>query len=49
MDVRLNYVYDRFSNDDWTWTTWTYTDGTQLTQSPTQKVHFIGISGYYRF
>ena len=47
--VRLDYIYDRFSTDDWTWTTWTYTDGTQLTQSPTQKVHFIGISGYYRF
>ncbi len=47
--VRLNYVYDRYSTDDWTWTTWTYSDGTQLTQSPTQKVHFIGISGYYRF
>ena len=47
--VRLDYIYDRFKTDDWTWTTWTYTDGTQLTQNPTQTVHFIGLSGYYRF
>lgn len=47
--VRLDYIYDRFSTDDWTWATWTYTDGTQLTQSPTQKVHFLGVSGYYQF
>ncbi len=47
--VRLDYIYDFSSTDDWTWTTWTYTDGTKLTQSPTQKVHFLGISGYYRF
>ena len=47
--VRLDYIYDLFSTDDWTWTTWTYIDGTRLTQSPTQKVHFLGLSGYYRF
>lgn len=47
--VRLDYIYDRFKTDDWTWTTWTYTDGTQLVQSPLQQVHFIGVSGYYQW
>ncbi len=49
VDVRLNYVYDHFSTDDWTWTTWTYSDGTRVLQSPTQKVHFIGVMMNYRF
>lgn len=47
--VRLDYVYDRFETDDWTWTTWTYGDGTRLTQAPLQKVSFIGASYYHRF
>jgi MtrB/PioB family decaheme-associated outer membrane protein len=47
--VRLNYIYDRFSTDDWTWTTWRYADGTRLLQSPVQKVHFIGISVYHHW
>jgi predicted porin len=47
--IRLNYVYDRWSSDDWTWTTWTYADGTRLFQNSPQKVHFIGVSGYYRW
>ena len=47
--VRLDYIYDRFNTNDWTWTNFTYTDGTTLTQKPNQKVHFIGISYYYRW
>jgi MtrB/PioB family decaheme-associated outer membrane protein len=47
--IRVDYVYDRFKTDDWTWTTWTYTDGTTLTQAPVQKVNFIGVSYYYRW
>lgn len=47
--LRLDYVYDRFKTDDWTWTTWTFTDGTTLTQDPDQKVSFVGVSYYYRF
>jgi MtrB/PioB family decaheme-associated outer membrane protein len=45
--IRLDYIYDQFKTDDWTWSTWTYTDGTTLTQDPTQAVHFIGVT-YYR-
>jgi len=47
--IRLDYIYDRYSTDDWTWTTWQYADGTRVLQSPTQKVHFIGAWYYYRF
>jgi MtrB/PioB family decaheme-associated outer membrane protein len=47
--VRLDYIYDRFKTDDWTWTTWTFVDGTTLTQDPDQKVSFIGVSYYFRF
>lgn len=47
--VRLSYIYERWSTDDWTWTTWTYTDGTRVLQEPTQKVHFVGVSLYYRW
>jgi hypothetical protein len=47
--IRFDYAYQRWTSDDWTWSTWTYTDGTQLLQEPVQKVHFFGISGYYRW
>lgn len=47
--VRLSYIYERWSTDDWTWTTWTYSDGTRVLQEPTQKVHFVGVSLYYRW
>lgn len=49
VDVRLKYVYDRFRTDDWTWTTWAYSDGSQLFESPKQAVHFIGLIVNYRF
>jgi hypothetical protein len=47
--VRLDYIFDRFHTDDWTWTTWAYVDGTRLLQEQSQKVHFIGVSYYYRW
>jgi MtrB/PioB family decaheme-associated outer membrane protein len=47
--VRLDYIYDRFHTNDWTWTNFTYTDGTRLIQDPNQKVHFIGVSYFYRW
>lgn len=47
--VRFDYAYQRWTSDDWTWSSWTYTDGTQLLQEPVQKVHFFGVSGYYRW
>jgi MtrB/PioB family decaheme-associated outer membrane protein len=47
--IRLSYVFERWSTDDWTWTAWTYSDGTRVLQDPVQKVHFVGVSYYYRW
>jgi MtrB/PioB family decaheme-associated outer membrane protein len=53
--LRLLYIYDRLKTDDWYWTvfptgtTFAYADGTTVTQDPDQKVHFLGVSYYYRF
>ncbi len=40
--VGMNYIMEHWNIDDWTWSTWTYTDGTRLTQDPRQTTHFIG-------
>jgi predicted porin len=47
--IRVDYIYDRYSSDDWTWQTWTYADGTQLVQNPIQKVNFFLASYFYRW
>lgn len=47
--VRFDYVYDRFRTNDWTWSNFTYSDGTTVSQQPKQIVHFIGVSYYYRW
>jgi MtrB/PioB family decaheme-associated outer membrane protein len=47
--VRLDYIYDRYKTDDWTWSNWMYADGTRITQDPTQTVNFVGISYYHRW
>lgn len=47
--LRVDYVYDRYKSNDWTWSNFTYLDGTQLTQSPSQSVNFIGVSYIYKF
>jgi MtrB/PioB family decaheme-associated outer membrane protein len=47
--VRAQWVHDRYRTDDWTWQNWTYTDGTRITQAPSQRVDFVGVSYYYRF
>jgi MtrB/PioB family decaheme-associated outer membrane protein len=47
--IRVDYAYERWHSDDWTWSTWTYLDGTQLRQEPTEKIQFVGVSGYFRW
>lgn len=47
--LRAQLVTDRFSTDDWTWTNWTYSDGTRVLRSPTERVDFLGLSGYFNF
>ena len=47
--VRFDLIHEDWRTDDWTWQNWTYSDGTRITQPPSQKVDFLGVSYYYRF
>lgn len=50
--IRVDLVHQRTQFDDWTWAyngvPFTYSDGTTLTQKPTQNVSFIGITYVYQ-
>jgi MtrB/PioB family decaheme-associated outer membrane protein len=46
MGFRFNYIYNHFKTNDWTWTTWKYSDGTTVTQNPNQVVNFFGLAYY---
>jgi len=46
MGFRFNYIYNHFKTNDWTWNTFTYGDGTTVTQNPNQVVNFFGVSYY---
>jgi predicted porin len=56
-DLRLDYIYEQWRTDDWSWmfangTPFTYgatTDGTQVVQAPKQTSNFIGARYIYRF
>jgi MtrB/PioB family decaheme-associated outer membrane protein len=56
-DLRVDYIYERWQTDDWSWlfadgTPFTYgttTDGTQVVQAPKQTANFIGARYIYRF
>lgn len=51
--VKVEWINERRSTDDWTWTNFTYNtaalDGTTVNIVPNQKVNFIGITGYHTF
>jgi MtrB/PioB family decaheme-associated outer membrane protein len=47
--IRFDYIYDRYSTNDWSWSNWFYTDGTFLTQRPKQSVNFVGVTYIYSF
>jgi len=47
--VRLQYIHDRFSTNDWTWENWTYSDGTRILPNAQQRVDFLGASYYLNF
>ncbi|SFL67823.1 MtrB/PioB family decaheme-associated outer membrane protein [Nitrosomonas communis] len=46
LGLRLDYILDYFRTNEWTWSGWTYTDGTRLIQDQNQWVNFLGISAY---
>ena len=56
-EVRVDYIYERWQTDDWSWlfadgTPFTYgttTDGTQVVQAPKQSSNFLGARYIYRF
>jgi predicted porin len=47
--IRLNYMYDRISTNDWTWTNFTYSDGTKVYRDPNQHVQFVGLTYIYKW
>jgi MtrB/PioB family decaheme-associated outer membrane protein len=47
--VRLQYIHDRFSTNDWTWDQWTYSDGTSVMPNSQQRVDFLAVSYYLNF
>jgi MtrB/PioB family decaheme-associated outer membrane protein len=47
--LRFQYIRDRFSTNDWTWDTWTYSDGSRVMPNSQQTVNFLGVTGYYDF
>jgi len=49
LTVRLDYMLDRRRTNDWTWTDWTYSDGTRVTFDPKTTEHFVGLSLRYEF
>jgi len=46
--VRPDLLIDRRKNNDWTWSGWTYSDGTTLTNVPANNTEFIGFSYRWR-
>jgi hypothetical protein len=46
--VRVDAVHQRYSVNDWAWTGFTYSDGTTVTQKPTQSVGVIAVTYIYQ-
>lgn len=47
--VRLDYVWDRRELDDFTWSSWTYSDGTKVLVEPDQITRIIAVSVSHAF
>jgi MtrB/PioB family decaheme-associated outer membrane protein len=47
--IRLDYIYDRYSTNDWTWTNFTYIDGTTLSENQKQTMNLVAASYYFKF
>ena len=46
--VRVDFVHQKTSVNDWAWSSFAYADGTTLTQNPNQAVSFIGVTYIYK-
>lgn len=47
--VRVDYIYDLRSVDDYTWSRWVYADGTRVLVKPDQVTQIIGLSLLHSF
>jgi hypothetical protein len=47
--IRIDYIYDRYSTNDWTWTNFTYVDGTTLSENQKQTMNLVAASYYFKF
>ena len=47
--VRFDVTYDRYTTDDWTWSTFTYRDGTHVFNDPDDDIYLVGLSYNYRW
>ena len=45
--LHLDYIFNRFKTNEWTWNHCTYNDGTRLSQDTNQIVNFVGLSAQY--
>lgn len=47
--IRLDYVWDRRELDDYTWSSWTYSDGTKVLVNPDQITRVIAVTLSHAF
>jgi MtrB/PioB family decaheme-associated outer membrane protein len=47
--VRVDYIFDRYKTNDWTWANWAFADGTTVNENPNQRVNYLGASYIYRW
>jgi predicted porin len=47
--VRLDYILDVRTVDDYTWTNWTFSDGTKVTVNPNQTTQLVGVTIIHSF
>jgi MtrB/PioB family decaheme-associated outer membrane protein len=47
--IRVDLAYDLYRTDDWTWSTFTYIDGTHAFNDPHDDAYFVGVSYAYRW
>src|SRR5882672_291253 len=47
--IRVDYIYDRYSTNDWTWTNFAYIDGTTLNENQKQTMNLVAATYYFKF
>ena len=48
-DIRADLIHQNAKLDEWTWTGFTYSDGTSVSLQPKQNVTFVGVRYIYKF